>query len=273
MVAGPEAAFTVSSVRVNEPYIAITFDDGPHGTLTPKLLDILKERKIRATFFLIGKNAAEYPAIVKRIAAEGHELANHSWSHPNLGSLPDDAVRAEIGRTDDVIRASLGKPITLMRPPYGSLKVDQRRWVNEKWGYKIILWDVDPLDWRRPGAALVSDRILKGTKAGSIILAHDIHPGTIEAMPGTLDALLARGFQFVTVSELLEKALPPAPGKGSKPAATAGPAGTRAAATPAGPPTPFPYDAVLRANPELTPEQAARLPRPTPTPSPTPRKR
>lgn len=265
---------TYSSVRVNGPFIAITFDDGPHKDLTPRLLDILKEKKVKATFFIIGRNADNYPDIMKRIAAEGHEVANHSWSHPELAKLPQDTIKSEITRTTDAITKTTGRTNALLRPPYGALKADQREWVRSTWGYRIILWDVDPLDWRKPGAEVVSQRILNGTKPGSIILAHDIHADTIEAMPTTIDQLLARGFQFVTVSELLKMEQPP-PVKNPKPGqATAAPTTATAAAPPVTP-TPMPFDAVLRAEPVLSPEQAAKLPQPTPTPTlkPTPKKR
>ena len=274
--AAAQSSFVYSSVHVNGPYIAMTFDDGPHATLTPKLLDLLKERNIKATFFVIGKNAAEYPDILKRIAAEGHEIANHSWSHPDLAKMAPDTVRSELGRTQDAITKTVARPVTLLRPPYGALQAAQRQWVHDSYGYRIILWDVDPLDWRRPGPAVVSERILKGAKPGSIILAHDIHPGTVEAMPGTLDQLLARGFQFVTVSELLkmEVAVPPSPGKASR----SGGGATSGTASPAGSaaPTPMPFDAVLRAEPQLTPEQAAKMGKPAvpaPSPSPSPAKK
>ena len=273
---GPGANdYVFSSVHVNGPYIAMTFDDGPHSTLTPKLLDILKERNIKVTFFVIGKNAQDNPDILKREAAEGHEIANHSWSHPDLAKLPQDTMRSEISRTQDAITNAIGKPVTLLRPPYGALNPTQRQYVHDSYGYRIILWDVDPLDWRRPGASVVSERILKGVKPGSIILSHDIHPGTIEAMPATLDALIARGFQFVTVSELikLETPLPVAPGKGNK-ASSAAANGATAAPAPAA--TPNPYEAVLRAEPKLSPAEAAAARAaavPTPTPKPTPAKK
>ena len=268
----PSNEYVFSSVHVNGPYIAMTFDDGPHATLTPKLLDILKARNIKATFFVIGKNAAEYPDILKRIAAEGHEIANHSWSHPDLAKLPQDIMRSEISRTQDAITNTIAKPVTLLRPPYGALSANQKKYVHDAYGYRIILWDVDPLDWRRPGAAVVSERILKGAKPGSIILSHDIHPGTIEAMPATLDALLARGFQFVTVSELIKMEVPPAATAG-KPARSTTTAANAVRSAPPAAPTPNPYDAVLRAEPKLSPEEAARMAVPTPSPTPPKKKK
>lgn len=201
------------SVHVDGPYIALTFDDGPSATLTPKLLDLLAAHQMKATFFVVGQNAADNPAILKRALREGHEIANHSWSHPNLGKMSDDAVRRELQKTDDAIFAAIGKRPTFLRPPYGSITPRQKRWINEEFGYRIIIWDVDPLDWKRPGPSVVCSRILKETRPGSIVLAHDIHPATLEAMPATFDQLSAKGFKSVTVSELLAMAtpLPPKP--------------------------------------------------------------
>ena len=204
---GPQITF--NSVYVEGPFIALTFDDGPNATLTPKLLDLLAARHLKATLFVVGQNAAEYPDILKRAVREGHEIANHSWSHPNLGKMSDDAVRRELQRTDDAIVAATGKRPTLMRPPYGSITAAQKRWIYDEFGYRIIIWDVDPLDWKRPGPSVVTARILKETKAGSIILVHDIHAPTIEAMPATFDQLVKKGFKSVTVTELLAMAKPP----------------------------------------------------------------
>ena len=198
-------------VNVDGNYIAMTFDDGPAEKLTPQLLDLLAKHHIKATFFIIGENAAEYPDIVTRAAREGHEIANHSWSHPNLGQMSDERVRRQLRQTDDVIKKATGKRPTLMRPPYGSITSHQRQWIHEEFGYQIILWDVDPLDWKRPGPAAVTNRIVRQTRPGSIVLSHDIHPGTIEAMPDTLDQLEQKGFKFVTVSELIAMAKPETP--------------------------------------------------------------
>lgn len=200
---------TWSSVRVKEPFIAMTFDDGPSATLTPKLLDLLKERHLHVTFFVLGENVKAHPEILRRAVAEGHEIGNHSWDHPVLSRMSDEAVRSQLNRTRDQITAATGRPVTLMRPPYGAITPEQKKWFHDDLGYKIILWAVDPLDWRRPGPEAVHQRIVKETHDGSIILSHDIHPGTVEAMPATLDDLLGKGFKFVTVSELLAMELPP----------------------------------------------------------------
>lgn len=196
--------YVFSSAHMATRYVAMTFDDGPHPTLTPRLLDILAQRHIHATFFLIGQNAQRYPSIVKRIAAEGHEIGNHTWTHPILSKLSDERVHSELQQTADAIRAATGADIRLMRPPYGALTQRQRETVHRDFGYNIILWSVDPLDWKDPGASVVQSRIVAGVKPGAIILSHDIHKGTVDAMPATLDALAAQAYQFVTVSELLK---------------------------------------------------------------------
>ena len=208
-----QPGITFDWVHVDGPYIALTFDDGPSAKLTPKLLDLLAAHHIKATFFLIGQNAAEYPDIVAREAKEGHEVANHSWSHPNFNKMSDDGVRSQLRRTDDAIRSAINTRPTLLRPPYGNITAHQKKWIHDEFGYKIALWDVDPLDWRRPGPNVVCNRIVKNTRAGSIVLAHDIHPGTIEAMPCVLKELEAKGFKFVTVSELIamQTPIPPKP--------------------------------------------------------------
>ncbi len=247
--AGTPAPHSVySDVHVDEPYIALTFDDGPHATLTPKLLDLLASRHIKATFFVLGECVEQNPQILQRAAREGHEIGNHSWSHPQLNRLSDEGVRSQLKRTDDLIKSSIGIRPTLFRPPYGALTSRQKKWIPEEFGYKIILWDVDPLDWKEPGPATVTNRILKNSRPGSIVLSHDIHRGTIEAMPATIDQLLAKHYKFVTVSELigLATAEPPKPSRKmapSGPATAASPSattGTSAAASsqtaaPAGP--------------------------------------
>lgn len=191
-----------TSVPVDGPYIAMSFDDGPSPTLTPKLLDLLKQRGIKVTFFVIGQNVEHAPQIVARAAAEGHEIGNHTWDHASLTKLSDIRVQEEINKTSDAIFQATGKKPVLFRPPYGAVNPRVHGWIDQD-GMKVVLWSVDPNDWKRPGSAVVERRILTGAKPGSIILSHDIHPGTIEAMPATLDALLAKGYKFVTISELI----------------------------------------------------------------------
>src|SRR5437763_3856782 len=221
-----ESSVTFSSVHVDGPYIALTFDDGPSEKLTPRLLDLLAQHHIHATFFVIGENIAQHPEIVQRAAREGHEIGNHSWSHPNFAKMSDDAVRSQIKRTEEAISSAIGSRPILLRPPYGSVTMRQKHFIHDDLGYEIILWDVDPLDWKEPGPNIVSSRILKETRPGSIVLSHDIHAQTIQAMPATLSELEAKGFKFVTVSELLKLRTPvppPTPKPVNAPAATPSP--------------------------------------------------
>jgi len=201
-----------NSCNVEGPYIALTFDDGPHATLTPKLLDILKEKGVKATFFVLGECVAANPAVLQRAAAEGHEIGNHSWDHKALTKGGGSGVDSEINQTNAAIESATGKKPVVVRPPYGATNAAVTKRLNEEFGLKVIMWDVDPLDWKVRNAAHVKAEILKSTKAGSIILSHDIHPTTVEAMAETIDALKEKGFQFVTVSELvaMDRPLPPA---------------------------------------------------------------
>ncbi len=194
---------TVTAVATPQPVVAMTFDDGPHPSLTPRLLDILAARNIKATFYLIGSRVAQWPQITRRIAAEGHEIGNHTWSHPYLNRRSTQNVIREIDRTTEVIFDATGRPPVTFRPPYGAFTRSQRLMLHEHRRLPTILWSVDPQDWRRPGANAVASRILRGSRPGAIILSHDIHSGTIAAMPATLDGLRARGMQFATVSQML----------------------------------------------------------------------
>ena len=198
----PEAR-TYSSCHVDGPYVAMTFDDGPRPGTTTQLLDILKQRNIKATFFMIGTNVVAHPEIARRVLAEGHEIGNHTWTHPQLSKLSNQQVTEELTKTQEAIKNACGFAPTLMRPPYGAITKLQREWIEKQFGLNVILWSVDTNDWRRPGASVISQRIIKGAQPGAIILQHDIHQQTVDAMPAALDALLAKGFKFVTVSQLI----------------------------------------------------------------------
>jgi len=183
--------------------IAMTFDDGPSEKLTPMLLDMLKQRGIHATFFVVGQNAAAYPDILKRAVAEGHEIGNHSWSHPQLTHLSMEGVDSQILKTNAAIHAAIGHDPVLMRPPYGATSAALNKHFAQTYGMKVILWSVDPLDWKYRNSARVEREILSQVGPGGIVLSHDIHATTVAAMPETLDALIAQGYKFVTVSELI----------------------------------------------------------------------
>jgi len=218
--AAPANKHSYNSCNVDGPYIAITFDDGPHAVHTPKLLDMLKQRGLKATFYVVGQCAAEYPDIMKRIAAEGHEIGNHSWNHVALNSVGADSLRKQMENTNAAIEKSTGLRPATMRPPYGATSARLNKLFNEEYGMKVILWSVDPLDWKNRNAATVSSRIIQNTHPGAIILAHDIHATTVAAMPEVFDTLTAKGYKFVTVSELLAMDRPVQLVKKETPAAT-----------------------------------------------------
>ncbi len=200
----PQAKITYNSVKTSAPCVALTFDDGPHPTLTPKLLDLLAAHNVKATFFVIGENVKAYPEIAARIVREGHEIANHSWSHPAFTKLGYAAVQSQIQRTEDAIQQAAGVKCKLLRPPYGAFNNALAARIHDEFRYQNIMWSVDPLDWKRPGSSVVAQRLVAGALPGAILLAHDIHPGTIEAVPSVLRQLDAKGYRFVTVSDLIQ---------------------------------------------------------------------
>ena len=191
------------SAAIGTPHLSLTFDDGPHGKLTPKLLDLLGRRGVKCTFYVIGRNVEAYPDIARRIVAEGHEIANHTWTHPQLSRLSAARVADELRRTHDKVLEVTGVRMTNLRPPYGAFNDSVRRVAFDRHGYDTIMWSVDPLDWKFRNSSRVTRELVKGAAPGAVLLCHDIHPSTIAAMPATLDQLLGRGFRFVTVAELM----------------------------------------------------------------------
>jgi len=193
----------LSHVETRRSEVALTFDDGPHPEHTPRLLDILAEHRVRATFYVIGTMVRRYPAIVQRIVAEGHELGNHTWNHPTLSQHGDARILSEIDRTQEVIWQTVGQLPVTFRPPYGAMSPRQSRMLHERRNLPSVNWSVDPQDWQRPGASVVARRMIEGARPGAIILAHDIHGPTVRAVPEAIAGLQARGFRCVTMSELL----------------------------------------------------------------------
>ncbi|SEF78366.1 Peptidoglycan/xylan/chitin deacetylase, PgdA/CDA1 family [Nonomuraea solani] len=177
--------------------VALTFDDGP-GRHTDALLRHLASYRAKATFFVVGQNVAANPGIVRRTYAAGHEIGSHTWSHPDLTKLSAAGVRSQLARTDRAIRAATGVTPKLVRPPYGALN----RTVRLQTRRPMVLWSVDTLDWRFRDSARVARKAVTSVRPGSVILFHDIHPSTVQAMPAVLRSLSKRGYTFVTVSQL-----------------------------------------------------------------------
>ncbi|PWD51341.1 hypothetical protein C8046_12395 [Serinibacter arcticus] len=181
--------------------VAITFDDGP-GSETPRLLQILADHQARATFYLVGSRVGKNAATAKAIVDAGHALGNHTWNHPDLTTV-DPATRAsEIARTSQAILEATGRVPTTMRPPYGAID-DAVRADLVADGLPAILWDVDSLDWRSKDAVRTTEEVMAHVRPGSIVLLHDIHASTVDAVPAILDQLAAQGYTFVTVDQLL----------------------------------------------------------------------
>jgi len=181
--------------------VALTFDDGPHRTITPKVLEQLRQRNIKATFFVLGDRVKHHPEILRQIAAEGHEIGNHTYSHRILKFMTNELIDREITETQNEIKSAIGCEPRLFRPPYGSFRPDSRD-VFRQHNLSVILWSVDPRDWRVRDEELLYQAVTSQTQNGSIILCHDIYNSTLQALPRILDTLLAEGYQFTTVSEL-----------------------------------------------------------------------
>ncbi|MFE7191635.1 polysaccharide deacetylase family protein [Kitasatospora sp. NPDC057541] len=178
--------------------VALTIDDGPDPRHTPTVLALLEQYGIRATFFLIGENAVEHPDLVREIAARGHHIANHTWTHPDLRSLSEGKVRDELERTSDLLHRTTGKVPTWFRAPGGDWSSTALR-VSAEMGMRPMAWSVDPRDWARPGTGVITDRVLKDVRPGSIVLNHDgggDRSQTVAALKAYLPVLIDSGYYF-----------------------------------------------------------------------------
>ena len=189
----------------NKKVVALTFDDGPDGNTTPQALDILAKYKVKATFFVQGKNIAGNESLLKRMQSEGHEVGNHSWNHPVLTKLSLEDAKKQLTDTEDAITKVLGKSSKLMRPPYGAISDDIRNNLD----LSFIMWNVDSLDWKSKNEAAILTEIQHQTTDGSIILLHDIHQPSVNSLPKVIEYLQGQGYSFVTVSDLLNTRLKP----------------------------------------------------------------
>ncbi len=193
-----------------EPSVAITFDDGPTGAHTPRILDILRDEGVKATFFVLGRHADRFPAIVARAAAEGHEIGNHGYDHSVLPLRGPRFVRRQIERTSTSVERACGRRPTLFRASHGW----RSPWVNReaaRAGCRTIGWTLGVWDTDRPGAGVIQGRVERGVRPGCVLLLHDGRgmeadadaSQVVEALPGMIDSLRRKGYRFVTVSELM----------------------------------------------------------------------
>lgn len=202
---GGKDAVPVSGEAVREegvsdpgPRIALTFDDGP-GPYTERLLDGLKERGVKASFFLIGRYVKEYPEAVKRMEEEGHLIGNHTYSHVKLKGLSPEETRREIQKTDEAVYEITGKHVAYLRPPFGEWEED----LELTYPVLPVMWTVDPLDWTTENVEEIVDRVVTQAGENDMILLHDCYDSSVEAALQIVDRLLAEGFDFVRVDELL----------------------------------------------------------------------
>lgn len=198
------AAYQSFEAKKHVKMVALTFDDGPDPKTTPQALDILKKYGAKATFFMVGQNIAGNEAIVKRVHNEGHQIGIHTWDHPVLTKLPLESAQKEILDTQTAINNVIGIKPTITRPPYGAINATIQNSVDQS----FIMWNVDSLDWKTRNTKAIMQEIAK-TQPGSIILMHDIHQTSIDALPSVLEYLKSNGYTLVTVDELLEGQLEP----------------------------------------------------------------
>lgn len=181
--------------------VALTFDDGPNPLTTPKLLDGLAQRNIKATFFLLGSCIEENKDIIKRMYNEGHNIGNHSYSHKNLIALDLQTAKMEYNQTNEILNSIIGTSSIAFRPPYGNYNETIQSFISTP----LVLWDIDPLDWKDKDSNKIANHIIQRAKDGDIILLHDIYQTSVDAAFKVIDTLEQRGFNFVTINELLTR--------------------------------------------------------------------
>ena len=192
-------AFVSSSMVEEPPKIAITFDDGPSSQCTGRLLDGLKERNVKATFFLIGENAKENPELVKRLDEEGHLIGNHTYHHVVITKVSDEEAKKEILDTNKVITSITGKSVEYMRPPFGLWQRNLEMEIE----VLPVMWTIDPLDWTTENVDEIVNKVVTEAEENDIILLHDCYDSSVDAALRIIDILQKKGFEFVTVDQLI----------------------------------------------------------------------
>lgn len=187
------------ATAVKGKVVALTFDDGPDPTLTPRLLKILKQNKVHATFFEVGNSVSRYPKISRAVLAGGNELGNHSWNHPDFNAIGTSKTVSQVTRTNAAIYKATGQLPEYVRPPYGNITAAEGRAIEQP----IIRWSVDSRDWAYLNTQKDIHSVVSATRSGSIVLMHDIHAPSVAAVPTIIHQLKAKGYKFVTVSQLL----------------------------------------------------------------------
>lgn len=185
--------------QISRGKVALTFDDGPDARYTGLLLDGLKERNVQATFFVTGERAEQNPEIILRMKEEGHLIGNHTYSHIQLKKGQEGAFKEELQRTNDIIEQITGQGTEFVRPPYGTWEKKFERELN----MFPVLWTVDPLDWCSDNADCITNKVVAKVKENDIILLHDQYKSSVTAAFAIVDTLKEKGYEFVTVEEIL----------------------------------------------------------------------
>ena len=187
--------------KIRSKAVALSFDDGPSTVNTPKVLALLKQYQAHATFFVVGSRVKEGAEVLKQEVAQGCEIGNHTWDHANLAKLSMEKVNMQYDKTADLVKKMVGYDITLLRPPYGAISEKMRK----KLKHPMVLWNTDTLDWKSKNTKAIMKEIKKNVKDGGIILMHDIHPTTVEALKKVLPWLVKNDYDILTVSELAKR--------------------------------------------------------------------
>ncbi len=190
---------TVSETRMEEKVVALTFDDGPHSVYTKELLEGLKKRGIKATFFLMGSNIEGNEELVRQMKQDGHLIGNHGYRHVQMTEEGAEKVRESVEKTGKIIGEIIGEEPEYLRPPYG----DWNEELAEKMDLTPVFWSVDSLDWKYQNTPKITNRVLKDVEDGDIILMHDIFPTSVESALEIVDTLQVQGYTFVTADELI----------------------------------------------------------------------
>lgn len=193
-----------SSIELEEKYVALTFDDGPDPHVTPRILNVLKEHDVQATFFMLGSQAEKYPAVAKSVAEAGHEIGNHTDHHKDLTKIGREQMTQEVLASRQKIMDATEEIPIILRPPYGAINRDVETVADDN-GTSLVLWSVDSLDWKNKNAAAITSVVQKEIAPGAIILLHDVHSTTADALPTLLTTLEKEGYRFLTVSQLQSK--------------------------------------------------------------------
>lgn len=187
---------------IKKPQVALTFDDGPHPVYTAQILRILEEEGVPATFFVVGRNAKQHPELLRKIRSAGHALGTHTFSHIKLTSVRSALVKEELERPREIILEETGVNTRLFRPPFGAF--DARSLAELAiHRMEVVLWSVDSRDWVTAAAQEIRHNVESTAQPGAIILLHDVHPQTVEALPGIIQVLKKQGYSFGTVPEMI----------------------------------------------------------------------